>query len=68
MNIATAAAERRQALVHAVDRAVRRAGGHCGEHRGAGGAEADLLAFHVGTVERHVGGDEGWGGLRLGGM
>ena len=41
------AAERREAVVHGVDRAARACGGDGGEERRVGDAEADLLAFHV---------------------
>ena len=41
------AAERREAVVHAVDRAATGVGGDGGEERGLGDAEADFLAFHV---------------------
>ena len=41
------AAERREAVVHAVDGAATGVGGDGGEQRGVGDAEADFLAFHV---------------------
>ena len=40
-------AERRERVVHRVDRAVRRGGGRGRPQRGVRDAEADLLAFHV---------------------
>ena len=49
------AAERREAVVHGVDRAV---GGGRGRHRpqaGIGDAEANLLAFHVGGIDAERG-------------
>ena len=41
------AAERREAVVHGVDRAARGVGGDGREERRVGDAEADLLALHV---------------------
>ena len=41
------AAERRERVVPAVDRAAAGVGRHRGEERGVGDAEADFLAFHV---------------------
>ena len=55
--IGTRPAERRQRVVHAVDRAVRGHGGRRGPERGEAGAEADLLALHGarGLVDPHGG-------------
>ena len=41
------AAERREGVVHGVDRAATGVGRHGGEERRVGDAEPDLLAFHV---------------------
>ena len=41
------AAERREAVMHGVDRAARGSRGDGGEQRRVGDAEADFLAFHV---------------------
>ena len=45
------AAERREAVVHGVDGAVRGRGGRHRPQARIGDAEADLLAFHVGRIE-----------------
>ncbi len=39
--------KRREGIMHRVDRAARRVGGHGGEQGGIENAEADFLAFHV---------------------
>ena len=45
------AAERREAVMHGIDRAVRGGGGGHRPQARIGDAEADLLAFHVGGIE-----------------
>ena len=41
------AADRRERAMHGIDAAIGEAGGHGGEQRRAGEAEADLLALHI---------------------
>ena len=48
------AAERRERVVPAVDRAAARVGRDRGEERRVGDAEADLLAFHVAARRRRA--------------
>ena len=61
------AAERRERVVPAVDRAAARVGGHRREERRVGDAEADFLAFHVAARRPAVDGLVGAGRGRAAG-
>ncbi len=56
------AAERREAVMHPVDRTARGVGGDGGEEGRVGDAEADLLALHVAARLRGAGGHVDMGG------